>query len=71
MNKEDHLIKKTYRYKFSEHEICKKLGLKGKIKADGLWSGQSPHDEQTNGFDPKKWIYFIETTEDDDELERQ
>ncbi len=67
--KEDNLIKKTYRYKFTEAQIIKKLGLKGKIKADGLWEGQSPHDEETNGFDQNKWIYYVETTEEpEDEL---
>ncbi len=67
MNKEKNLIKKTYRYKFTETEICKKLGLKGKIRGDGLWEGQSPHNEGVNGFDPNLWIYYIETTVEKDE----
>jgi len=71
LKKEDNLIKKTYRYKFTGKDIKKRLGLKGNIIRDGLWEGQSPADEERRGLRPDEWIYYIETTESDDELERQ
>jgi len=61
----DKLIKKTYRYKFTQEFLKKTLGMKGNITGNGLWSGRSPNDDKA-GVSPDTDIYFIETEEEQD-----
>lgn len=59
----DNLIEKTRRYKFTQKEIKKALGIKGNLYQSGLWEGQSPHDVEINGSKPDEDIFYIETKE--------
>ena len=61
------LIKKTYRYKFTQKELKKKLGMKGNLSEGGLWEGRSPHQVE-QGKKQDEDVYFIESEE---ELEKE
>lgn len=58
----DNIIETTRRYKFTQGEIKKKLGLKGSLHQGGLWEGRSPNGIE-RGEKEDDEIFFIETVE--------
>lgn len=58
----ENIIKTTRRYKFTQGEIKKKLGIKGSLYQSGLWEGRSPNDVK-HGVSEDSEIFYIETEE--------